>query len=133
MAQCLGLLTPTGRDAAVIRDILASAEIRSRTAASVDDVLADLAEGKIGALMIAEEALDSSAQLRIEEWLASQPPWSDLPVIFLTTGASRRGARPKVPERLGNVTILERPLHPITLVSAARAAQRPRARQHHAE
>src|SRR6185295_14745998 len=42
-------------------------------------------------------------------------------------------SRLELVKRLGNVTILERPLHPVTLVSAAKAALRARARQHVAE
>ena len=39
----------------------------------------------------------------------------------------------RLAERLGNVTILERPLHPVTLISAARSAVRARGRQRQTE
>src|SRR6185295_14396122 len=63
-----------------------------------------------------------------------QPAWSDYPIIFLRTrGAPVTTAAQRAIEQLGNVTILERPLHPTTLISAARSAVRARSRQREAE
>ena len=65
----------------------------------------------------------------------TQPPWSDLPIMILT----RHGDEParnrlahQLQELLGNVSFLERPFHPTTLVSMARAALRMRRRQYQA-
>ena len=64
--------------------------------------------------------------------VARQPPWSDLPIVVLTVGGRRRGsgARWELFAGLGNVTLLDRPLHTETLQSAVRAALRARTRQH---
>jgi PAS domain-containing protein len=83
--------------------------------------------------LLAEEALNEEGLIILERWIASQPPWSDLPIVLLTRGRTGQEANLSIAGRLGNVTILERPLHPVTLVSAARAALRARARQHEAE
>ena len=73
------------------------------------------------------------ADLRgIRERLLSQPAWSDLPFIILT----RRDGSPDgnsgakaLSELVGNVTFLERPFHPSTFTSVARAALKGRQRQ----
>ncbi len=51
----------------------------------------------------------------------------------MTTRRGTAQAQSRLAEKLGNVTILERPLHPVTLAFAARAALRARVRQHRAE
>ena len=133
MAQCLAILAPSGRDATVIHDILASARVKTCVESNIPAVLSALNEVRAGAAILAEEALSEGGIDLVEEWLAKQPPWSDLPIILLTKGRSGPATKMELASRLGNVTILERPLHPVTLVSAARAALRARARQHVAE
>jgi len=89
------------------------------------------------ALVIAEEALaGGSARIdALARCLQEQPSWSDLPVVVLAAGVDGRGeraerARETFLDRLGNVTLLNRPLHSKTLLSAVRAAVRARRRQY---
>ena len=133
MAQCLAVLAPSGRDSQVIRDILDDAGVRTTQEGSAAAILEAIDGVRAGGAIVAEEALDSEGLFAIEEWLGRQPPWSDLPIILLTKGRGGPQANLGLASKLGNVTILERPLHPVTLVSAARAALRARARQHLAE
>jgi len=133
VAQCLAILAPTGRDSAVIHDILGSAGVKTCVEGNVLAVLSAINEVRAGAAILAEEALTDEGLEQFETWLANQPPWSDLPIILLTKGRHGPETKMALASRLGNVTILERPLHPVTLVSAARAALRARARQHVAE
>ena len=133
MAQCLAILAPSGRDSKVIHDILAGAGVQTCIEGNVPAVLSALKEVRAGAAILAEEALTDEGMAQFDAWLANQPPWSDLPVILLTKGRGGPETKMALAGRLGNVTILERPLHPVTLVSAARAALRARARQHVAE
>ena len=133
MAQCLAILAPSGRDSSVIQGILDSAQVRTCVEASVPGVLSALDEVRAGGAVIAEEALTDAGLELLETWLSRQPPWSDLPIVLLTKGRSGPETKLNIAGRLGNVTILERPLHPVTLVSAAKAALRARARQHFAE
>ena len=132
MPQSLAILAPSGRDATVIKGILKGAGVSTsiETAGSLIDALD---EPRAGGVILAEEALNEEGLIEFERWLAGQPPWSDLPIILLTRGRSAPEANFGIAGRLGNVTILERPLHPVTLVSAARAALRARTRQHDAE
>ncbi|HET7709909.1 MAG TPA: PAS domain-containing protein [Sphingomicrobium sp.] len=133
MAQSLAILAPSGRDAAVIEGILKSAGIDNEAETSVDTMLEALDGVRAGGVIVAEEALDEDGLIKLERWLEAQPPWSDVPIILLTRGRAGPQANMRLAGRLGNVTILERPLHPVTLVSAARAALRARARQREAE
>jgi light-regulated signal transduction histidine kinase (bacteriophytochrome) len=67
------------------------------------------------------------------EWIASQPPWSDLPFVVLTFGGrpnSRTHQKAAQLQALGNVTFLERPLRPDTMLGSLRAAFRARLRQY---
>jgi signal transduction histidine kinase/CheY-like chemotaxis protein len=76
------------------------------------------------------------ADLRgVRLWIDAQPEWSDLPFVLLTGrggGLERNPAADRFLEVLGNVTFLERPFHPTTLVSIARSALRGRRRQYEA-
>jgi signal transduction histidine kinase len=130
--QSLAILAPSGRDASVIKGILKGAGV-STSVETAGTLIDALDEPRAGGVILAEEALKEEGLIDFERWLASQPPWSDLPIILLTRGRSGPESNLGIASRLGNVTILERPLHPVTLVSAARAALRARARQHDAE
>lgn len=132
MPQALGILAPAGRDAAVVADILRRAGLQSLICRTMDDLLAGLCE-TIGSVVIAEEALTVPALRSLEGWLDKQPPWSDLPIILMTKRSGSGAQQMRLTERLGNVTLLERPFHPVTLVSASRAALRARSRQRQAE
>ena len=129
----LFVLATTGRDGRVICDILETAGIPCEMLADVSDPDLDMSRG--AGLIVAQEAVaDRLATGGLERWLSRQPPWSDFPIIFLRTrNAPVTLASQAAIARLGNVTILERPLHPTTLLSAARSAVRARTRQREAE
>ena len=133
MPQCLAILAPSGRDATVINSILRDAGLETSVETAIDTLIDTLEERRAGGIILAEEALSERGLTQLERFLAAQPPWSDLPIILLTRGRTEPEANLGLASRLGNVTILERPLHPVTLVSAAKAALRARARQHEAE
>ena len=71
----------------------------------------------------------------LNAWLEAQPEWSDFPFILLTRrggGIERNPAAARLLGTLGNVTFLERPFHPTTLISLAQSALRGRRRQYEA-
>lgn len=127
------IFAPAGRDASVVRQMLASSRIRSEIDADGREIVAALAGGRAAGAIVTDEGVSRLDQAALREALDSQPPWSDFPLILLSRRGEtmRQGARSI--EELGNVTILERPLHPTTLVSAARSAIRSRRRQRLAE
>lgn len=122
---------PVGRDGKVGAQLLRNAGLPARVIDSFDPVGG---YGETGGLLVAEEAFEKSDPEPLFRWLESQPPWSDYPIILLRN--RDRGVTAQVEARfarLGNVTILERPLHPTTLVSAGSSALRARLRQREAE
>jgi len=126
------ILAPFGRDSTIIRGALDATGFSTLVAASVAELCESIQEGA-GAALIADEALDSGAIERLAALLANQPPWSNFPLLVMTSGgaatdASRQRLRLMGP--LANVTLLERPLRPVTLASAVQAALRDRRHQY---
>jgi signal transduction histidine kinase len=85
--------------------------------------------------VIAEEAFLGADAVPLFSCVSNQPPWSDFPFVILTT----RRDDPKVRrytlgliDKLRNVTLQERPIQTVTLVSAVQAALRARLRQYEA-
>ena len=123
------LLLPTYRDAGLTADILQKNSICT----SVCDSPAMLAEQLplgAAAVLVAEESLAHGAQSVLMQAIERQPRWSDLPVLVLTrSGADSQQVGDAI-ARLGNVTLLERPLRLAALVSTVRTALRARERQY---
>ena len=124
------ILARFGRDAA-----LASSALRGiatpRVCTTAEEVSGQLASS--GAALIAEEALDREGLRVLSAALRRQATWSDFPFIVLTSHAPTAGENRRTMTalaELGNVTTLERPVHPLTLLSAVRAALRARDRQY---
>ena len=126
------ILAPSGRDGAVIASMLANAGVAAEIIADFN-VAAEKAHDA-GGLVVAEEAFLKLDRAQLTAWIGVQPPWSDFPVILLRTrGGSETPQIQGLMEELGNVTVLERPLHPMTLIASARSAARARGRQREAE
>ena len=133
MPQTIAILAPSGRDGSVIGEILRRASIDSFLSSCVSDMLESVSCQRAGAVIVAEEAFRTDDLEAMKRWLERQPPWSDLPVLLLTRRNGNVAQQTRLAESLGNVTVLERPLGRVTLVSAARTALRSRARQRQAE
>ena len=128
------VLAPRGRDASVATAMLAEAGIEAEAHGSLRSMIAGLESGA-GCVLITEEALATADLRSLVEWLASQEEWSDLPFVLLTSrggGLERNPAAARHLDVLGNVTFLERPFHPTTLVSLVQSALRGRRRQYEA-
>jgi signal transduction histidine kinase len=125
------IFAPVGKDGALIEKILQ----QSGVACSVISEAAAVAEGIEnggGAAIITEEALSVEAIDLLSQSIASQAAWSDFPMLVLTgsgssTPMTENAVRSRAP--LGNITLLERPLRPATLISAVKTALRARKRQ----
>jgi len=127
------VLAPRGRDAQVAGAILAEAGLRWLPCASLDALVQGMAAGA-GTALVTEESLLEGDLRALSAWLDAQPQWSDFPFILVTSrgGIERNPAAGRLLSVLGNVTFLERPFHPTTLVSLAQAALRGRRRQYEA-
>ncbi len=83
-----------------------------------------------GCIVLADEALADPAMPGLRELLEVQPAWSDLPIVLVAgAGAGLRALVERAFPQAGNLTVLERPLNPLTLVSAVQAGLRARLRQ----
>jgi DNA-binding NtrC family response regulator len=84
--------------------------------------------------VVTEEALRTGDLGPLGAWLRGQEDWSDLPFVLLTRGGGieRNPDARRFLDILGNVTFIERPFHPTTLVSLAASALRGRRRQYQA-
>lgn len=133
MEERILLLALRGRDAQVIDQLLSKGGHSCHVCRSLDDMARELEAGA-GAALITEESLSDVDDAAMADWLGHQAPWSDLPFILLAT--KRAGKRPDAAtealDRLGNVVVLERPIHGETLASAVTSALRVRRRQYEA-
>jgi signal transduction histidine kinase/CheY-like chemotaxis protein len=128
------ILAPVGRDAPIAGSILSEAGLRINICASLTDLVQGLAAGA-GFALLTEEALRTANLNPLAQWLEGQAEWSDFPFILLTQrggGLERNPSARRFLDTLGNVTFLERPFHPTTLVSLAQSALRGRRRQYDA-
>jgi signal transduction histidine kinase len=126
------VLAPVGRDAALTARVLVQAGIDAQPCPSPGRAAAILADGA-GALIVADEALEAADSEDLVRAIAGQPAWSDVPVILFTAPSSAAGndlLRLRALERLGNVTVLERPVRILSLLSTVRTALRARRRQY---
>jgi signal transduction histidine kinase len=128
------ILAPRGRDASIAAVMLAEANINATAAPDVEVLVEQLRAGA-GFAVVTEEALRGADLHGLAGFIEDQAEWSDFPFILLTErggGLERNPSAARFLETLGNVTFLERPFHPTTLVSLARAALRARRRQYEA-
>lgn len=125
------ILAPRGRDAQVIRAVLEGQGIDCLVCPDTASLLAEL-EIAAAAAIVTEESLSGGFDGALGACLARQPAWSDLPFVVLAMRQSgRRSASAQASlQQLGNSVLLERPLNPETLASAARSALRARQRQY---
>jgi len=127
------VLAPTGRDSSVACALLQHAGLACTPCSSVAELHRELQSGA-GVAVIAEEAF-LGADAALFDWVDNQPPWSDFPFIILTTRRddprSRRYTIGLI-DKLRNVTLQERPIQTVTLVSTAKSALRARRRQYEA-
>lgn len=126
------VVAPTGRDAALLVDLLRKAGYDCEVCPSIREACAAVRVGA-GAGIIAEESLDPERVAELSDTLRDQPPWSDFPLILLTVSGEvtfRSQRRRAMREPLRNVFLLERPVRPETLVSSVENALRSRSRQY---
>ena len=126
------VLTPTGRDASATVEVLRRAGHEASACADVGALVASLAKG-VGIVLVAEEGLLGHDLDPLAAWVGEQPPWSDLPFLMLTSDREApaiRKRRERMIARLQNVVLIERPVQPLTLLSAVGSALRARRRQY---
>ena len=128
------ILAPRGRDASVAAALIREAGYHAQICSDLAALAREIEVGA-GLAVIADEAIKTADLRDLAHWLNSQPPWSDFPIVLLTHqggGPERNPDAARLGQALGNVTFLERPFHPTTLVSIVGSAVRGRRRQYEA-
>ena len=123
------VLAPTDKDATLTRTVLGRAGVACVCCSALKEVCNELDLGA-AAVLLAEVAVSEDQDPCLLDWLARQPPWSDLPILVLARSGAESAAVAQAMDRLGNVTVLERPTRVAALVSAVRSALRARERQY---
>jgi PAS domain S-box-containing protein len=126
------ILAPTGRDAAVAAGLIREAGFYANIAGDLAALIHEVEAGA-GLAVIADEAIKTADLRSLVRWLNEQPSWSDFPIVLLTHqggGPERNPDAARLGQALGNVTFIERPFHPTTLVSIVGSAVRGRRRQY---
>ena len=126
------ILAPLGRDSQIALTLLNEAGYDGVITQGLG-VLCEQLEHGAGLLLISSEALLGADLEPLLRFIEQQPAWSDLPIVLLThhCGAEQNPAS-RFGTQLGNVTFLERPFHPVTLISLVSTALRGRRRQYEA-
>jgi DNA-binding NtrC family response regulator len=114
----------------VAKEILRDARLHADICLDIPELLGEISRGADVAV-VTEESTRSGDIRQLAACVAAQQPWSDFPFILLTEhggGLERNPAAAHLVEALGNVTFLERPFHPTTLVSVVQTGLRGRER-----
>lgn len=123
------VLAPTARDAATSGSLFEAAGIPYCICGTIEAVCREAA-GRAGAAVVTAEAVLADKDARLSAWLRTQPPWSDFPLIVLTSAGPESLKLLGALEEIGNMTLMKRPVQVSTLVSTVRAALRDRRRQY---
>ena len=126
------ILAPTSNDAQLTARFLADAGLTSSICKDMHELEERMGQG-CGAMLLAEEALGKESRARLATMLGGQPSWSELPLILITASgvADRYGPRHlSTLGEVGNISIIERPVRPSTLLSTCEVALRSRRRQY---
>lgn len=126
------ILAPLGRDSQIALMILNEAGFAGLICRHLGQLCEELEKGA-GLMVISSEALVGPDLETLFLQIEQQPAWSDLPIVLLTHhGGPEQNPAARIGVQLGNVTFLERPFHPVTLVSLVTTALRGRRRQYEA-
>lgn len=126
------ILAPLGRDSQIALMLLNEAGFDGVVSRNLPALCQELEQGA-GLLLISSEALLGTDLDPLLGLIDQQPAWSDLPIVLLTHhGGPEQNPASRFGPQLGNVTFLERPFHPETLISLVTTALRGRRRQYEA-
>src|SRR6266513_352322 len=125
------IVAPVGQDAAAMAALLDAKGFETQICHGLDEYSREITDSA-GALLLTEEALESAQGSVLLDALKAQPPWSELPLIILTSGGESRRTRllDLAATAAGTVTVLEQPIPSLTLMRSVQVALRSRRRQY---
>src|SRR5436309_11078667 len=129
--ECVFIIAPVGQDAETMAALLDAEGFETQICRRLDEYSGRITDGA-GALLLTEEALESAQGSLLLDVLKTQQPWSELPLIILTSGSESRraGLLNLAATAAGTVTLLERPISTLTLLRSVQVALRSRRRQY---
>ena len=125
------IIAPVGQDAEAMAALLDAQGLETQICNGSDEYSRQITD-RAGALLLTEEALEPVQGSLLLDALKAQPPWSELPLIILTSGGESRraGLLNLAAAAAGTVTLLERPISTLTLIRSVQVALRSRRRQY---
>jgi signal transduction histidine kinase/ActR/RegA family two-component response regulator len=123
------IYAPVGQNAKLAAKVFDASHIENLVCHQADELMLELARGA-GAILTVEEEVASPALQQLAQYVGTQPTWSDIPILLLTQRGADSVSVQHAVGKLGNVTLLERPIRISTLLSATRSALRARMRQY---
>jgi signal transduction histidine kinase/ActR/RegA family two-component response regulator len=129
--QRILILAPTGRDSELSARVFSDYQLRAEVCSGPQELCEKFLVGA-GLVFLTDEALTPIVTQYLVEALEQQSAWSDMPLVILTSGGGDTPANAEALATLverGNVTLIERPVRVMTLLSAVRSALRARRRQ----
>jgi len=125
------VIAPLGRDGDLICGFLTGSGYRGERASHVHGAKA-LDSATLLGLIMTDEALQRGGLDALKHIVHSQPVWSDLPVILLTSSATEPGSAALVTQariEVRSLILLDRPVRKEMLLSAIRVASNSREKQ----
>jgi signal transduction histidine kinase len=123
------VVTPNDSDRGLVEGFLGDRGVATQLCTSLAELGPSIG-AEVGCIVVVEEALHEPELEGFHEALRGQAPWSDVPLLLIAAqGSSLAWLSEAVFPESGNVTLLQRPLHPVALVSAVNTARRARQRQ----
>jgi PAS domain S-box-containing protein len=118
-----------GEDVGILQDLLAEMAAEGAVCTDLEDLCRQVVQEDVGAALLTESALKDGDLPTLAAALRNQPHWSDLPVLFVTSGGLDSPLAGQVRRELPHVLILDRPVRVATLTSAVQMALRMRGKQ----
>ncbi len=122
------VLPLTSADGVAICRLLDSVDIHCDVFVDINALCLALDAGA-ECLLLSEEAVVAHSEQLLAR-LVDQPMWSELPVIVLSKPGQESNAMAQLMPRLGNVSVVERPVRMSTLLLLVRSSLRARLRQY---
>lgn len=125
------IIAPVGRDASAMASLLASSGLGAFVCQTAEEGAREIRTGA-GVLLLTQEVMELPQVALLFHVLQTQPAWSELPIIILTSGAQAHLSQSLDDAGIaaGTVTLLERPISTRTLVHSVEVALRSRRRQY---
>ncbi|MDP9127615.1 MAG: ATP-binding protein [Pseudomonadota bacterium] len=123
------ILMPSHKDATATAKIFKDFNIVPHVCQEIKDLCEEIKKGAAAAILT-EEAIAADAEGCLKAALASEEPWSELPLLVLTPAGRELRRSKKMLESIGHMTLLKRPVQITEFLSSVRSALRDRERQY---